>query len=214
MARLTFIKSEIENLIAVAKRHRNAINLVGEQGVYFATATTKTSPPMCVYAVNCDPASCPADDWWRVKRQTFGPDHGAQPVVLAMLEAWVRRTTGAKLTMTFTNDAMTFVTDSRTNVIDATARSPADIFEVKNDDRAARAHATLKFYADTKGESLQASSAQISDLIADLLHLAAYRGCGPKAVDGIVSLARLQHPAASDEPMEPPAPPSGERNAA
>lgn len=61
-----------------------------------------------------------------------------------------------------------------------------------------RAQAALKFYADHKGQALQASSAQISDLISDLLHLAAYRGCGPKEVDGIVSLARLNHAGEDD----------------
>ena len=197
MPRLTFIKSEIENLIAAAKAHRNPINLVGDQGVYFATVTFQKRPPLCVCAVGCHPTKNAFDDWWELKRRTFGPDDGVEPVSLATMEAWVKHTSGGVLTLQINQHSITHVTDAKT-AVDAAPRSPPDMFDVKNDDRAARAQAALKFYADHKGQALKASSAQISDLISDLLHLSAYRGCGPKEVDGIVSLARLNHAGEDD----------------
>lgn len=201
MARLTFIKSEIQAVIAAAKAHRNPINLVGDEGVYFSTTTHHGTPPVCAYAIGCNPLEAAVDDWLALKRQTFGADDGVEQMELATLQVWVRHTAGNILVMQINQHSVVPIDDNKAPV-QAIPRSSPDMLVVSNDDRAARAQEALAFYAAKKGQTLHWSSAQIADLVADLLHLAAFRGAGPKEIDGIVRLARLHHQAEHDDPDE------------
>ena len=90
------------------------------------------------YAVGCHPTKNAFDDWWELKRRTFGADEGVEPVSLATMEAWMKHTSRDVLTLQINQHSITHVTDAKT-AVDAAPRSPPDMFDVKNDDRAARA---------------------------------------------------------------------------
>jgi hypothetical protein len=60
-----------------------------------------------------------------------------------------------------------------------------------NKTRARRAETVLQAYAEAKGEAYEASSSEISDLIADLLHLSVCLDQGEDAVESTLLLARL-----------------------
>lgn len=61
--------------------------LVGDHGVYLMTNTTdgihhknlgKNDKRLAVYARECNPDTMEFDDWWHVKRTTFGGDDGVE----------------------------------------------------------------------------------------------------------------------------------------
>ncbi len=73
--------------------------------------------------------------------------------------------------------------------------------------RSARAAETLEAYVSAKGEDFEASTVEITDLIADLLHLAAHYAAedGGEAeayVDQSLRLARMHFDAEHGNPEE------------
>lgn len=61
--------------------------------------------PMVVYAEECDPDK--NDDWFEVKRRTFGGDDGVDFIDAESLEAMITASPqGTHLGFTFTDDAM------------------------------------------------------------------------------------------------------------
>jgi hypothetical protein len=59
--------------------------LAGDDGVYLmpnAAAPTRT----IVYAKECDPTKLEFDDWWQVKRATFGGDDGIEFISIEEIE--------------------------------------------------------------------------------------------------------------------------------
>jgi len=95
---------------------------------------------------------------------------------------------------------------------DPNAPPPAnDNTPAVDDARVARAQAAMQAFADISNTARTDASSQIADLIGDLLHLAAYNGYGPAAIDGIIMLARtpLTPPDdAADGPSAVPAKPN------
>jgi hypothetical protein len=57
--------------------------------------------------------------------------------------------------------------------------------------RARRAYEALRQYVEASGEAFEENSSEISDLIADLLHLAARWDQGDDPVDSTLRLARM-----------------------
>ena len=68
--------------------------------------------------------------------------------------------------------------------------------------RAQRAEIALQNYVEAKGEAYEASSSEISDLIADLLHLSVSLDQGDDAVDSTLRLARMHFDAEHGNPDE------------
>ena len=60
--------------------------LVGDSGVYLMPNTEHEGKPNVVYAKECDPTKCEFDEWWSVKRATFGGDDGVEFISLAEIE--------------------------------------------------------------------------------------------------------------------------------
>jgi hypothetical protein len=71
-----------------------------------------------------------------------------------------------------------------------------------NETRARRAETVLQAYAEARGEAYEASSSEISDLIADLLHLSASMDQGDDAVESTLRLARMHFDAEHENPEE------------
>lgn len=71
--------------------------LVGDDGVYLMPNTTdgihhnNNAPRVVVYAEECNPKTMHFDDWWAVKRATFGGDDGVEFIDAAELRALARR---------------------------------------------------------------------------------------------------------------------------
>jgi len=72
----------------------------------------------------------------------------------------------------------------------------------KHDIRAARAKAALQSYVENKGEVFENSSDEITDLIADLLHLTARIDHGDHSIDSTLRLARMHFDAEHNNPEE------------
>jgi hypothetical protein len=60
-----------------------------------------------------------------------------------------------------------------------------------NRDRADRARTALQAYIEARGETFENSSSEITDLIADLLHLAADLDEGFDPIESTIHLARM-----------------------
>ena len=73
-----------------------------------------------------------------------------------------------------------------------------------NETRADRAHEALRQYVEAAGEAFEQNSSEISDLIADLLHLAARWDQGDDPIDSTLRLARMHFDAEQDEEGEQP----------
>jgi hypothetical protein len=74
----------------------------------------------------------------------------------------------------------------------------------ENETRAHRAYQALRQYIEAKDEVFEESSSEISDLIADLLHLAARWDQGDDPIESSIRLARMHFDAEiSGEGMEP-----------
>jgi hypothetical protein len=71
-----------------------------------------------------------------------------------------------------------------------------------NEIRARRAETVLRTYAEAKGEAYEASSSEISDLIADLLHLSVCLDEGDDSVESTLFLARMHFDAEHENPEE------------
>ena len=81
--------------------------LVGDEGVYLMP-NTEGETRTIVYAKECDPSKC--DDWWDVKRATFGGDDGVAFISVEEIERISATSTGAQplsLTINFTPKRMT-----------------------------------------------------------------------------------------------------------
>jgi hypothetical protein len=68
-----------------------------------------------------------------------------------------------------------------------------------NETRARRAYEALRQYVEDSGEAFEESSSEISDLIADLLHLAARWDQGDDPIDSTLRLARMHFDAERSE---------------
>ena len=89
---LTFNKKDMKSLITYAKKHTEkgeepAIQLVGDEGIYFmaTTGATENGPPI-VFADEANPNKVSFDDWWEVKRSTWGGDDGYTSVPVTSIE--------------------------------------------------------------------------------------------------------------------------------
>lgn len=71
-----------------------------------------------------------------------------------------------------------------------------------NETRAARAMEALRQYVESKREVFENSSSEIADLIADLLHLAAWWDEGDDPIGSTLRLARMHFDAEHDNPEE------------
>lgn len=66
------------------KKTGKGLWLVGDQGVYLMPNTEFEGKPNVVYAEECDPDK--VDDWWGVKRASFGGDDGVEFIGLAEID--------------------------------------------------------------------------------------------------------------------------------
>lgn len=71
-----------------------------------------------------------------------------------------------------------------------------------NQERARRAEGALQAYVEAKGDVYEASSSEISDLIADLLHLTMRLDQGHDPIGSTLRLARLHFDNEHDNPEE------------
>ena len=81
--------------------------LVGDEGVYLMP-NTEGETRTIAYAKECDPTK--SDDWWEVKRATFGGDDGVEFISLEEIERISAGPPGAKpksLCINFTATRMT-----------------------------------------------------------------------------------------------------------
>jgi len=81
--------------------------LVGDDGVYLMPNTEGTTRTIA-YAKECDPTKC--DDWWQVKRATFGGDDGVEFISIEEIDRLSAGRTGAQplsLCINFTPTRMT-----------------------------------------------------------------------------------------------------------
>lgn len=78
----------------------------------------------------------------------------------------------------------------------------ADPETITNKTRARRAAVALQNYVEARGEAYEASSTEISDLIADLLHLSASLDQGEDAAESTLRLARMHFDAEHRNPEE------------
>ncbi|PZR93897.1 MAG: hypothetical protein DLM68_00385 [Hyphomicrobiales bacterium] len=62
---------------------------------------------------------------------------------------------------------------------------------ITNETRAQRAESALQNYVEAKGETYEASSSEIADLVADLLHLSASLDEGDDPIESTLRLARM-----------------------
>lgn len=89
------------------KGERPGLWLVGDNGVYVMSngKLSESGRPMVVYAEECHPDK--NDDWFEVKRRTFGGDDGVDFIDAESLEAMIAASPrGTHLSFTFTDDAM------------------------------------------------------------------------------------------------------------
>ncbi|WP_018240610.1 DUF3085 domain-containing protein [Ensifer sp. BR816] len=89
------------------KDERPGVWLVGDNGVYLLSngKLADGAKALVVYAEECDPAS--NDDWFEVKRGTFGGDDGVDFIDAAQLEAMMAASPGAThLRIVFTSGTM------------------------------------------------------------------------------------------------------------
>jgi hypothetical protein len=59
--------------------------LVGDEGVYLMP-NTEGETHTFAYAKECDPTELDFDDWWNVKRATFGGDDGVEFISIEEIE--------------------------------------------------------------------------------------------------------------------------------
>ena len=81
--------------------------LVGDHGVYLCSngKLPDGEKPFVAYALECDPRT--NDDWFEVKRKTFGGDDGVEFIDADQLEAMIAATPNARyLGITFDDDSM------------------------------------------------------------------------------------------------------------
>ncbi|WP_174021915.1 DUF3085 domain-containing protein (plasmid) [Agrobacterium fabrum] len=79
--------------------------LVGDHGVYLNGKLPDGEKPLVAYALECDPRT--NDDWFEVKRKTFGGDDGVEFIDADLLEAMIAATSNARhLGITFQPDSM------------------------------------------------------------------------------------------------------------
>ena len=83
---------------------------------------------------------------------------------------------------------------------DCKIREGAPISEPTNSDRRSRARVALQFYVQLRGETYEASTSEIADLIADLLHLTAEIDERGDGVQQTLNLARLHFDAENENP--------------
>jgi hypothetical protein len=60
--------------------------LVGDDGVYLMPNTKCEGKPSVVYARECDPTKLGFDEWWSVKRASFGGDDGVEFIGLKEID--------------------------------------------------------------------------------------------------------------------------------
>lgn len=83
--------------------------LVGDQGVYLMPNTVGETRTIA-YAKECDPTKCEFDDWWNVKRATFGGDDGVEFISIEEIERISSSPSGAlpeTLSINLTSTRMT-----------------------------------------------------------------------------------------------------------
>ena len=81
--------------------------LVGDEGVYLMP-NTEAATRTIAYAKECDPTKC--DEWWHVKRATFGGDDGVEFISMEEIERLSAACPGAQpisLRINFTPQRMT-----------------------------------------------------------------------------------------------------------
>ncbi|NSZ09747.1 DUF3085 domain-containing protein [Agrobacterium tumefaciens] len=81
--------------------------LVGDHGVYLCSngKLPDGEKPFVAYALECDPRT--NDDWFEVKRRTFGGDDGVEFIEAAQLEAMISACPNARhLGVSFQPDSM------------------------------------------------------------------------------------------------------------
>jgi hypothetical protein len=82
--------------------------LVGDEGVYLMPNTEGTTRTIA-YAKECDPTKLEFDDWWSVKRATFGGDDGVEFISIEEIDRISAGQPGAQpesLCITFTPNRM------------------------------------------------------------------------------------------------------------
>ncbi len=104
------------------------------------------------------------------------------------------------------------LTDEAGEVHHLEDETPPDLFKtlkaliekdepITNKTRAHRAEIALQNYVEGKGETYERSSSEITDLIADLLHLTGSLDEGEDAVESTLRLARMHFDAEQQEEM-------------
>ena len=81
--------------------------LVGDHGVYLCSngKLADGARPLIAYAEECDPNTC--DDWFEVKRRTFGGDDGVEFLEAKQLEAMMAaRPNATHLRGAFSSEAL------------------------------------------------------------------------------------------------------------
>lgn len=93
--------------LSAADNRKPGLWLVGDHGVYLCSngELAKGAKPLVAYAEECDPRR--NDDWFEVKRRTFGGDDGVDFVDAEGLEALVAASPGCThLRIAFLQDSM------------------------------------------------------------------------------------------------------------
>jgi hypothetical protein len=83
--------------------------LVGDEGVYLMP-NTEGETRTIVYASECDPTKLDFDEWWTVKRATFGGDDGVEFISIEEIDRISAGPPGAeprRLCIDFTRTRMT-----------------------------------------------------------------------------------------------------------
>ena len=73
---LRFKKNEVKRIIVGMQGQQYKLMLVGSDGVYFMSDRPNSTDQ--AFAEGCNPNKDEFDDWWELKRSTWGGDDGAE----------------------------------------------------------------------------------------------------------------------------------------
>ena len=121
--KLTFNIEELKKLIEFEETHMETgepthIRFVGDEGVYFMPKRVRrageTARSPIVYAEECNPKTMEFDDWWYVKRNTWGGDDGGANVPFRAIKDMVEDPEAVALVAEFNEDkSIDFITKKK-----------------------------------------------------------------------------------------------------
>lgn len=114
--KLTFSRKELEALIEWQKENGSTLKapytdekiqpslvMVGDHGVYFMNYSDKSNPIVegessqhVAYAREVNPLTMEFDEWWDMKRESWGADDGVIPIPIKLIEHYFKVHSKAK----------------------------------------------------------------------------------------------------------------------